>query len=130
MRKLKGEEIMENAIGGGIFTFGVFFVMLIVFTGFANVSTAVNINQDALASVYEAHRAMACLAGPDGVVYDYEIQQSKLDACVIGYFVQVRDLEDPSKQWLDKIQFPDHAVYVTIRSGDSMYMGEIDVKKK
>ncbi len=131
-RMMKGDEEPEMVIGAIIFVMAIGFVFLIVFMVMTDYSTAMAANQDVIAAIGDAHRAVACLGNGDAAVQGSEITQKTLDSCGIkDYRVCVKDMDDASKKWLDcNMSSIDHTVYFALETGGAIHMGRLDVRKK
>ncbi len=129
---MKGDEEPEMVIGAIIFVLAIGFVLLIVLMVMTDYSSVMASNQDAIATISDAHRAVACLRDGKSAVQDSIITQKTLDSCGIeDYAVCVKDLDNPGVSWLDcRMSSIDHTVYFALETGGAIHMGRLDVKKK
>ncbi len=126
-RMMKGDEEPEMVIGTIIFVCSILFIFGIMFLRFSDFSVFVRTSQDSMAAINEAHMAVACLAEGNDLATE-TITKEKLDSCRKDYSLCVKDMET-KEMWFVCPDNPDHVLYLPIESGNSIHMGELDVKK-
>ncbi len=127
---MKGDEEPEMTIGAIIFVVAIGFVLLIVFMGLADYDTAITSNQETMAAISEAHRAMECMKAGAAFAAEPDITESNIESCnIIDYQVCIRDIES-GKSWMDcDMVNPDHTTYLAIKYDGKINMVRLYVKK-
>lgn len=131
-RKMKGDEEPEMVIGSIMFVLALGFIFVIIFLRLTDYSAVLASGQDTITAISESHRAVACLEKVSSPVDFNKITQKTLDDCNVNdYQVCITDMEKPETKWPAdcEITNPDHTMYITLKAGDAIHMGRLNVKK-
>ena len=129
MRRMKGDEEPEMAIGTLLFVGGILVIFAIIFARYTQYDAIVKTNSESIEMVNFAHYSKECFS-TDGYLRDDLMTKQHKAECNLHVYVCIKDLET-GDMWLDcsETDHPGHTIHAPLVRGDEIHMGEISVQE-